>query len=263
MSENYPGKFVWQKDAFAICDTLPNNTNAFYGLSNLQLAENQTIKPRFKHMYNESAAPLSQTNTPLLTSMLKFKVGNVIGYNNPQISPKKYRIDRINFEAFYYDVTVFDGKYSYASRIYFEDQDSLALVSSGKHSSASPTNPSMDLAHLSAHENWIIALDKSTNKLVAFDEGNQCIKAVGSLLCAAGRAWMWDGTKLWSGPLSEVETEGEKIARPKRELEKKRSIIYDQARVKSTKANEKYEKERVKILAEREKALEALATQSL
>lgn len=91
------------------------------------------------------------------------------------------------------------------------------------------TAPKMPkLTRLTTSGDWTIALNEH-NKLVAFDSNGQSVTAVGSLIYCNGRAWMWNGDKLWSGVMEHVE--GEEEARKNEEEEKNKKKIEARARI--------------------------------
>ena len=61
------------------------------------------------------------------------------------------------------------------------------------------------MTRLTTSGDWTILLEN--DKLVAVDSTGKTIRAVGSLLSADGKAWMWHGGKLWSGALELTDTE--------------------------------------------------------
>jgi hypothetical protein len=78
------------------------------------------------------------------------------------------------------------------------------------------------LTRLTTSGDWTISLNEN-NKLVAFNSTGTTIVATGSLLSADGRAWMWNGSKLWSGVLGRVEGEAEARQREKDEENMKKA----------------------------------------
>lgn len=72
----------------------------------------------------------------------------------------------------------------------------------------SNSQPQKKMTRLTTSGDWTIALNES-NKLVAFDSNGTTITAVGSLLSADGKAWMWKDGKLWSGVLEQTLTEAQ------------------------------------------------------
>lgn len=86
------------------------------------------------------------------------------------------------------------------------------------------------MTRLTTSGDWTILLEDG--KLVAVDSNGRTIRAVGSLLSADGKAWMWHGAKLWSGALELTDTEAG--VREKERLNKIREL-----RLKQQKLNEK------------------------
>ena len=61
------------------------------------------------------------------------------------------------------------------------------------------------MTRLTTSGDWTILIED--DKLVAVDSTGKTIRAVGSLLSADGKAWMWHGGNLWSGVLELTDTE--------------------------------------------------------
>jgi hypothetical protein len=72
---------------------------------------------------------------------------------------------------------------------------------------APKTSTPLKMTRLTTYENWTILL--RDNKLVAVNEKGETIEAIGSLLSAGGKAWMWKGGQLWRGTLERTLTEKE------------------------------------------------------
>ena len=88
-----------------------------------------------------------------------------------------------------------------------------------------PTTMNSLLRRLTTSGDWTIALDDATNKFVAFDQHGQQIVAVGSLLSADGKAWMYKNGKLWSGVLEQVLTERQIIQQEEEKRIQKKAAI--------------------------------------
>jgi hypothetical protein len=110
------------------------------------------------------------------------------------------------------------------------------------------TQTTKTMTRLTTSGDWTIALNEN-NKLVAFDSNGQSITAVGSLIYANGRAWMWNGGKLWSGVMEHVEGEAE--ARTRAEHEEKIKAFATRQKI--------IEKYNAKIQALTEQKIAALA----
>jgi hypothetical protein len=89
-----------------------------------------------------------------------------------------------------------------------------------KASRTANLNP-IKITRLTTYENWTILL--RDNKLVAVNEKGETIEAIGSLLSAGGKAWMWKGGQLWSGVLERTLTEKQE---QEAEITKKHSAIH-------------------------------------
>lgn len=72
-------------------------------------------------------------------------------------------------------------------------------------SNTNNTQTPKPMTRLTTSGDWTILLEDG--KLVAVDSNGRTIRAVGSLLSADGKAWMWHGGKLWSGTLELTDTE--------------------------------------------------------
>ncbi len=108
----------------------------------------------------------------------------------------------------------------------------LSLLSSSPYINT-PTLPKT-MTRLTNSGDWTILLEEG--KLVAVNSNGKTVRAVGSLLSADGKAWMWHNNKLWSGVLEETDTEAglrEKETQAKvramREKEAKLSVKEDKA----------------------------------
>jgi hypothetical protein len=107
----------------------------------------------------------------------------------------------------------------------------------------------LKMTRLTTYENWTILL--RDNKLVAVNEKGETIEAIGSLLSAGGKAWMWKGGQLWSGVLERTLTEKQE---QEEEKEAKREAIYKKYRTKIEKLDDKQEA----LVAKRDQELRSL-----
>lgn len=92
-------------------------------------------------------------------------------------------------------------------------------------------NPTKTMTRLTSYNDWTILLGE--NKLVAVNSNNVTIRAVGSLLSAGGKAWMWKDGQLWSGELERTITE---LEEKQEERKKKKNAIYEKYAKKIDKA---------------------------
>ena len=108
-----------------------------------------------------------------------------------------------------------------------------------------------NMTRLTTSGDWTIALN-GNGKLVAFDSNGQSITAIGSLIYANGRAWMWNDGKLWSGVMEHVEAEAE--ARQREADEKRQEIFLAQQKVR-----DKYNEKIQDLIEKKIAALDAIA----
>ena len=128
-----------------------------------------------------------------------------------------------------------------------EAVDQLKKMTEFKVPTKTPTP--IKMTRLTTYENWTILL--RDNKLVAVNEKGETVEAIGSLLSAGGKAWMWKGGQLWSGVLERTLTE-----KQEQEAEKEEKVL--NVYKKYNKQLEKLEDKQEALVRKRDEELRSL-----
>lgn len=140
------------------------------------------------------------------------------------------------------------GSLSQETKAWFNSGDLVAC----KPILSTPTK----MKRLTSYNDWTILVEN--DKLVAVSSTGETIRAVGSLISAGGKAWMWKNARLYSGELAEVLTEQQEAQQKKEAAQKAVIMKYEKMLDKNLDKAKGVSSEYDKIRTQRDKELQAL-----
>lgn len=124
-----------------------------------------------------------------------------------------------------------------------------------KPNTTAPSTPK-NMKRLTTYNDWTILLEN--DKLVAIDSRGNTVRAVGSLISAGGKAWMWKDGRLYSGELTQLLTEEQEKAQAKQEAINKIRAKYNKQLDRISVKDDKLNALRDKIYTQRDEELRSL-----